>query len=158
MHEEFRNTFKDRDLSFSVVEDGIKCPKNYLSRFINGPKELPAKWEKKIREFLKTTALASKAGIVAKDAEKFFQKAWVPTIENYCLEEAGIDPEGLIEQHRSLKKKVAELSAVQRMPPEAAVQVKDITAAAAKSNVTINTTGRSNWMEEYRKKKLGLKD
>jgi hypothetical protein len=151
MHEEFKKVFKDKDLSFSTVEEGIKCPKNYLSRFINGPKPLPGKWEKKIREFLKGVAVASNAGIKPKDAEKFFQKVWVTAIEKYCLEEAGIDPEGLIEQHRSLKKAVADISKAPK------VQVTDLTPTPQKSNTTINTSGRSNWMDEYRKKKLGIK-
>jgi hypothetical protein len=150
MHEEFKKVFKDKDLSFSTVEEGIKCPKNYLSRFINGPKDLPTKWEKKIREFLKGVAMASNAGIKPKDADKFFQKGWVPLIEKYCLEEAGIDPEKLIEDHRSLKKRVSELTKV-----AGKVQVANLTPEPAKSNYTINTL--STWAEENRKRKLGIK-
>lgn len=156
MHQEFQKVFKDKELSFSTVEEAIKCPKNYLSRFINGPKPLPGKWEKKIREFLKGLALVANAGIKPKEADKFFQKGWVPLIEKYCLEEAGIDPEGLIEQHRNLKKKVEELK---KAIPK--VQVTDLTNDPPKTNLTINTgpakAALSNWAEEYRKKKLGLK-
>jgi len=155
MHEEFQKSFKDNDLSISVVEEGISCPKNYLSRFINGKQTLPSKWEKKIREYLKNVVFASKAGIQAKDAEKFFQKAWVPMIEKYCLEEAGIDPEKLIDEHRGLKKRIAELNR-----EAAKIKVNNLNIPPAASNYAINTTAAkstlSDWAEQNRRKKLGL--
>lgn len=144
MHKEFQKALKDNDLSISMVEEAVKCPKNYLSRFINGSQALPGKWEKKIREFLKGVTLAANAGIKPKDVDKFYQKAWVPLIEKYCLEEAGIDPETLIQDHRNLKKRVVELT-----KSAALVQVKDLTAQAPKSNYTINTNDKpdqpKNW-------------
>jgi hypothetical protein len=144
MHEEFKKSFKDNELSFATVEEGIKCPKNYLSRFINGPKELPTKWEKRIREFLKGVIVVAKAGIQPKDAEKFFQKAWVPLIEKYCLEEAGIDPEGLIEQHRSLKKKVADMAKA----PLRTTTEKEKNNADNKDNWTsLSKTDRLKWLK-----------
>lgn len=93
--------------------------------------------------------------IKPKEADKFFQKGWVPLIEKYCLEEAGIDPEALIEQHRSFKKKIAELS---KAIPK--VQVIDLTNNPPKTNFTINTepakASLSKWAEEYRRKKTGI--
>lgn len=148
MHEEFKKVFKDKDLSFSTVEEGIKCPKNYLSRFINGPKDLPTKWEKKIREFLKGVAIASNAGIKPKDADKFFQKGWVPAIEKYCLEEAGIDPEKLIEEHRGL------LAANKKKPVLAATPETKVNETSKPLPETRTT---SNWWNEMRNKKLGIK-
>jgi|ERR1700690_370751 len=151
MHQRFKKEFEALELSFSEVEQAINCPKNYLSRFVNGTGTLPTKWEKPIDDFL---------AALKKNVEKITDpppnlellKPWVKQIEDYC-KAIGKDPEGLIEDHKALAgfKRVTEASV-----SSGKVQIQDLSADLPKTNYTINT--RSNWAEEYRKKKLGLKD
>jgi hypothetical protein len=52
MHEIFKTKLAESNISITNLEIGIGCPRNYLSRFINGDQTLPKKWEPKIEEYL----------------------------------------------------------------------------------------------------------
>lgn len=153
MHEEFKKKFKELDLKLADVEAKIECPENYLSRFINGPKDLPPKWEKKIRSFVEGIE-KELAAMPVKNPDLL--RPWIKIIEEYCLS-VGLDPEGLIEAHKKyvalLKKSPLTIQTGQESSKE--VKVQDLSAPPASSNYTVNTL--SNWAEENRKKKLGLK-
>lgn len=151
MHQEFKNEFEKLGLRLSEVEHRIECPKNYLSQFINGTRELPNKWEVKIRTFLAAINKAVEK-IEAPTPKLELLKPWVKLMEDYC-KTLGMDPESLIEDHKNLKKKISELSKAVKNAPH--TQINDVANNPPKTNHTINTM--SNWAEENRKKKLGLK-
>jgi transcriptional regulator with XRE-family HTH domain len=149
MHQILKDKFKELSLKLSEVEARIGCPKNYLSRFVNGEgTTLPPKWEKKIQAFIdgiekELTALPVK--------NPDLLRPWIKQIEDYCTA-VGKDPEGLIADHKALAglKRFAEAAV-----SSGNVQIQDLTSEHPKSNFAVNTL--SNWAEENRKKKIGIK-
>ena len=148
-HKQFQAKFKELSLSLSEVEQKIDCPKNYLSQFINGSRELPKKWENKITEFLDGIK-KTLAKLEAPPPNPDLLRPWIKQVEEYC-KTIGKDPEGLIEDHKALAgfKRITEAAV-----GAGKVKIQNLNPDPIKDNHSINA--RSDWMAEQRKKKCGF--
>lgn len=153
MHQRIKDEMKEFNLTLSEIEAKIECPKNYLSQFINGTRDLPKKWEKAIDDFFAGIRQHLKK-LDPPPLNPDILRPWIVVVEKYCREVAGIDPEKLVEEHRS------QIKEIKALKEKAKVSVINLTPEPPKTNYTINTSNPlalSNWAEENRKKKLGLK-
>lgn len=147
---------QENSLKNAKVEKDIGLPKNSLSNFLSLKKSLPNKWAEPILKYISQSNivintlgdLSDKVTTADKISapDNYKKEKWILEIENYCAKE-GILPEDLI------------LSHTERNKPQK--QKKSIISSNAELNASLVTKNEnkdhSNWFNDYRKNKLGLK-
>lgn len=104
-----KNFMENNSLKKTEVEHILKLPKNSLSNFLSGKKELPNKWVIPVNNFCKemlcNEVLSSEAhlGNAKPDTVIFTAPEWMKRVEDYCSN-AGIMPDDLIETHKEVSK------------------------------------------------------
>ena|ERR1700738_4021356 len=147
MHERFKNEFKEFGLSLSQVEDKIGVKKNYLSQFINGPRDLPVKWEAPIDAFINEIRQHLKK-LDPPPPNPDLLRPWIKIIENYCAG-AGIQPEDLVEGYKKLLQ-------LQNIKIQSVVTYEVHTPPKSEEKHINSAPQMSDWATERRKKKLGF--